>query len=44
MRLQKQQTRKVGNTVYSKYVVVIPTKIVEESKFKEGEELKIRAE
>jgi antitoxin component of MazEF toxin-antitoxin module len=42
MKLQKQLSRKVGNVSYPKYVLVIPPKIVEESKLKEGEELKIQ--
>lgn len=40
MKLQKQLSRKIGNTEYAKYVVVVPPKIVEELKWKEGEELK----
>ena len=39
MKLQKQVSRKVGDKEYPKYVLVIPPKIVEEAKFKEGEEL-----
>ena len=34
-------SRKIGNTEYAKWVLVIPPKIVEEAKLKEGEELKI---
>ena len=41
MKLQKQMSRKIGNTEYAKWVLVIPPKIVEEAKLKEGEELKI---
>lgn len=40
MKLQKQMSRKVGNTEYAKWVLVIPPKIIEEAKLKEGEELK----
>lgn len=39
MQLQKQMSRKIGNTEYAKYVIVIPPKVVEELKWKEGEEL-----
>ena len=39
MRLQKQLGKKVGDKVYPKYVVVIPPKLIEESGFKEGDEL-----
>lgn len=40
MKLQKQNTRKVGNKEYSKYVIVLPSKAVKELEWKEGEELK----
>jgi len=39
MKLQKQLSRKIGNTEYAKYVIVIPPQAVEELKWKEGEEL-----
>ena len=42
VRLQKQLSRKVGNTEYAKYVIVIPPKLVKEAGFKEGEELKLK--
>lgn len=42
MKLQKQLSRKVGNTAYPKYVIVLPPKVVEEAKIKEGEELEIQ--
>ncbi len=38
MKLQKHKTRKEEN--YHKYVVVLPKDVVEESGFKEGDELK----
>jgi len=41
MKLQKQLSRKVGNKEYPKYVAVIPPKIVEEAKLKEGQELEV---
>lgn len=39
MKLQKQLSRKVGDIVYPKWVVVIPPEKVNEAKWKEGEEL-----
>lgn len=39
MRLQKQLARKIGDKEYSKYVVVIPPKIVEELNWDDGEGL-----
>ena len=41
VRLQKQLSRKVGNTEYAKWVVVIPPKAGKEAGFKEGQELKV---
>jgi len=41
MRLQKQLGRRVGNKEYAKWVLVIPPEKVEESGFKEGEELDV---
>ena len=40
MKLQKQLSRKVGDVEYAKWVLVIPPNIVEELKWKEGQELK----
>jgi len=42
MILQKQLSRKYRNKEYVKYVAVIPQKIVEEAKLKEGDELEIQ--
>ena len=39
MKLQKQLSRKVGDIEYTKWVLVIPPNIVEELKWKEGQEL-----
>ncbi len=39
MKLQKQLSRKVGSVEYAKWVLVIPSSIVEELKWKEGQEL-----
>jgi antitoxin component of MazEF toxin-antitoxin module len=39
MKLQKQLSRKVGNTEYVKWVLVIPPNMIEELKWKEGQEL-----
>jgi len=43
MKLQKQHTKKKGEKDYPKYVVVIPESIIEESGFKEGDELEAEA-
>lgn len=39
MKLQKHFSRKVKGKEYSKWVVVLPPKMVEKLKWKEGEEL-----
>jgi AbrB family looped-hinge helix DNA binding protein len=39
MKLQKQLSRKVGKIKYPKWVVTIPTKIIEEIDWKAGENL-----
>ncbi len=44
MKLQKQLSRKVGDKEYAKWVAVIPPKIIEEAKLKEGENLDIEVE
>ncbi|MFQ5532188.1 MAG: AbrB/MazE/SpoVT family DNA-binding domain-containing protein [Candidatus Nanoarchaeia archaeon] len=41
MKLQKQLSRKVGNVEYSKWVLVIPPNMIEELKWKEGQELEV---
>ena len=41
MRLQKQLSRRTKGKVYPKYVAVIPPKIVQEAKLKEGDELRV---
>jgi antitoxin component of MazEF toxin-antitoxin module len=40
MKLQKQLSRKVGNTEYAKYVIVIPPNTVKELNWKDGQEIK----
>lgn len=40
MRLQKHLSRKVGNKIYYKHVIVVPSKLVEELKWKDEQELK----
>ena len=42
MQLQKQLSRRIGNTEYAKYVIVVPPNIVKELKWKDGEELDIK--
>ena len=44
MILQKQLSRRIGNTEYAKYVIVVPPSIVKELKWKDGDELDIIAE
>jgi hypothetical protein len=39
MKLQKQLSKKRGDKIYHKYVIVLPDEIVEQSCFKEGDEL-----
>lgn len=39
MKLQKQLSRKVGNTFYPKWLVVIPPEKVREAGWREGTEL-----
>ena len=39
MKIQRQITDKRGNKKYYKYVVVIPEKIIQKARFKEGDEL-----
>ncbi len=41
MKLQKQLSRKVGTVEYAKWVLVIPPNIIEELKWKEGQELEV---
>lgn len=39
MKLQKQLSRKVGDVEYAKWVLVISPNIIEELKWKKGQEL-----
>jgi antitoxin component of MazEF toxin-antitoxin module len=39
MKLQKQLSRKVGNTEYAKWVIVIPLETIKELEWKEGQDL-----
>jgi antitoxin component of MazEF toxin-antitoxin module len=39
MKLQKQLSRKVGDTEYAKWVIVVPPETIKELDWKEGEEL-----
>lgn len=41
MKLQKQLSKRVGNTDYPKWVVIIPPEKIKEAGWKEGEELDI---
>lgn len=42
MQLQKQLSRRIGNTEYAKYVIVIPPNLVKELKWKDGDTLDIK--
>ena len=44
MRLQKQLSRKLGNTEYAKWVLVIPPQTVKELNWKEGEEITFKTQ
>ena len=39
MKLQKHLSRKIGDVEYAKWVLVIPPSMIEELKWKEGQEL-----
>ena len=39
MKLQKQLSRKVGNTEYAKWVIVISPETIKELEWKEGQDL-----
>lgn len=39
MKVQRQFVNKRGDKSYHKYVVVIPPKVIEKAKLKEGDEL-----
>ncbi len=39
MKLQKQLSRKVGDTEYAKWVLVVPPSLIENLGWKEGQEL-----
>ena len=41
MRLQKQVSRKIGDKKYSKWVLVIPSEIIEKASLKEGDDLSV---
>ena len=43
MKIQKQLSKKRGDKIYHKYVVVIPGDKIKESGLKEGDELKAEA-
>ena len=39
MKLQKQLSKKRGDKIYNKYVIVIPEETIKASGFREGDEL-----
>ncbi|GBE20325.1 MAG TPA: AbrB/MazE/SpoVT family DNA-binding domain-containing protein [Candidatus Pacearchaeota archaeon] len=43
MKIQKQLSKKRGDKIYHKYVIVLPKKIVKDSSLKEGDELEASA-
>lgn len=43
MKIQKHLSKKRGNKIYHKYVIVIPEETLNESGFKEGDELHAEA-
>ena len=43
MKLQEQVGKKIGNKIYPKHVVVIPSDKIEEAGFKKGDELEVEA-
>ncbi|MDO8622910.1 MAG: AbrB/MazE/SpoVT family DNA-binding domain-containing protein [archaeon] len=43
MKLQKQLSKKRGDKEYYRYVVNIPSDVIEQSGFKEGDELSAEA-
>jgi antitoxin component of MazEF toxin-antitoxin module len=40
MRLQKHLSRKYGNTTYYKYVIVVPSNLIEKLEWKDEQEIK----
>ena len=43
MKLQKQLSKKRGDNIYHKYVIVLPEESVKEAGFHEGDELSAEA-
>lgn len=41
MKLQRQLSRKIGNVVYSKWIITIPPKKIKEVGWKERQELEV---
>ena len=39
MKIQKQLSKKTDNKIYNKYVVVLPEKLIKDSKLQPGEDL-----
>ena len=42
MKIQKQLSKKRGDKVYHKYVVVLPGGVVKEAEFRGGQELEVK--
>lgn len=43
MKLQKQLSKKRGDKIYDKYVVVLPPLVIKEASLKEGDQLEASA-
>ncbi len=43
MKIQKQLSKKRGNKIYYKYILNIPSELLEDSGFQEGDELEAEA-
>jgi bifunctional DNA-binding transcriptional regulator/antitoxin component of YhaV-PrlF toxin-antitoxin module len=41
MKVQKQLSKKRGDKIYHKYVIVLPENIIKEAKLKEGDDLDV---
>jgi antitoxin component of MazEF toxin-antitoxin module len=44
MKLQKQLSRKIGNTEYAKYVTVIPPQTIKDLGWEDGDDLEPKIE
>ncbi len=42
MKIQKQLSKKIGDKIYHKHVVVIPNELIKKAGLKGGDEVKVR--